>query len=156
MTIDRFLKPTRQLLWPHGPWEKIGRVGAVLSMVGWARAGFHFELGPILLAALEKYEKLVNFLLGWADPYISIALKKIAEWFGWHLHLHPHWRHVFVLIGLYCFRGARADYKEGNLITGTFRLVMGFVIAHTTHYVRVSVPSNSPATDRARRRRNHI
>jgi len=130
----------RQILWPREFPGKLGRILGTLSGIGLAQDGFHIGLGPTLLLMLDWYDKFVGALLGWADPWIKIIVVWIAGWLNWNIVLYPHWRHIFVLLGLYCFRGAWADYADGNPITAAFRLFLGFIVVVTTSITVGVVP----------------
>ncbi len=62
----------------------------------------------------------------WIKPYIENAIEWIL---AWRINLYPHWKHIFVLLSLYFFSGARTEFVVHHYFTAIFRLLLGFCIA---------------------------
>lgn len=110
-----------------------------MSLIGLYQHYVKVGLDPILSLLVDNYEKLLNYLLGWAAPGIEF----IASWIGWDITLHPHWRHIFVLLGLYFFAGAsveKEEHKLGRKNCWRFRLFLGLIIAITTSVLLGAIP----------------
>jgi len=81
---------------------------------------------------MDWYDALIKILLGWLEPYINAALDWIAVLINWDLQLYPHWKHVFVLLGLYFFTKALTSFRAGAFGSGIFQLMLGLTVALTT------------------------
>jgi len=80
-------------------------VASVFSVVMLARHGFDMGsfVAPLQLM-LDWYQAFLHFLFGWAEPHLYAALVWAFAWADWNLQLHPHWRDVFVLLGIYLIK----------------------------------------------------
>ncbi len=72
-----------------------------LSLVVLIKLGFGIGLITPISRALEWFQEAVGFALGWMEPWIHALISQLNLWTGWHLHLYPQWRYVFILIWVY-------------------------------------------------------
>jgi hypothetical protein len=128
-----------RLLWPTGLLNKLGRLLGALSILGLIQHGFVFGFAPVLNLLLEYYDKLLGFFLGWAEPFIKACLAHLRDYIGWPLTLYPHWKHVFVLLGIYFFRevGVGRSCGAGYVI---FNFLLGLVVALACGVVAGTIP----------------
>ncbi len=113
-----------------------------MSVVGLYQFYIGVGLDPLLTLLVEEYEKWLNYILGWAAPFIEA----LTRWLGWNITLHAHWRHIFVLLGLYFFAGASVEREEqriGRQSAWIFRLSTGLIIAISTSILLGTVPVTS-------------
>jgi hypothetical protein len=64
----------------------------------------------------------------------------LREWFGLDLHVHPHWKHVFVLLGVYFFRDSRMFRRLGYYDVAAVSLMWGAIVAFATGVVVGLIP----------------
>lgn len=121
----------------------LGALLGTLSVVKLAQHAFEAGLGPALRIVAGYYENLVRALLGWAEPCIKEQLARMGEYLGWNLHLYPHWRHIFVLLGIYVFRDVASAFGFPYRGTAYFRLVFGPPLALAASIGAGSVPPQS-------------
>lgn len=124
----------RNVIWPKDFIGLLGRVVGALSILALLKHGIDFDFGQTFHAILLYYDALAGVLVGWAQPFIE---RWAHDWFAWQLALYPHWKHIFILVGVYFFRNA-SNYFSGNSSTehrakfysaGIFLLVWGFLCA---------------------------
>jgi hypothetical protein len=116
-----------------------GPVFSVLGLIGFACAGLSVAalvwraltlgVSSAMRVLMDYYDGILTVLLGWARPYVSSLVEFVGQWIAIDLDLHDHWKHVFVLIGVYFFRDATETLKVGRPVSALFLLVIGFVIA---------------------------
>lgn len=121
-------KLIKQALLPPATSRKIAYASAAVSAISLAYHGFNFGLGPTLLLVIDWYDQGLSIISGWAKPYIESALVWV---FDRPIILEPHWKHIFVLLGLYFFSGVRIEYSDSKGFSATFfvRLLLGFFVA---------------------------
>jgi hypothetical protein len=118
-----------RVFWPPTFGEKCGRAISAMSVLTLIRHGFSYGFGTTLLLVLEYYNKVVAATIGRLHPIVAEWLAGLSSYWGWHVVLYPHWRHIFILMGIYFFRDAGTDFGAGIPVTGVFRLLLGFTIA---------------------------
>lgn len=110
----------------------LGIVAGALSVVSLTRLALRAGLGPTALLMFEFYENLMRAAFGWAEPTIRELLSSIRVYLPWELQLYPHWKHTFVLIGIYFFREALTLYRGGFAARAMFLGSYGFIVAVVT------------------------
>ncbi len=108
----------RRSLWPASFSGKLGRILGAFSMLRLIELGFTSGFGALLGMLLEYYDKLLGWLLWPIEPFIKARLAELHQYIGWPDVLYAHWKHVFVLLGLYMFREANIGrvYGLGHVI----------------------------------------
>lgn len=120
-------------LWPRGPFTWLGLILGAMSVLALIEYGFDYGFGPTFTLLLTYYDNLIHALVGWwAEPIIEAWLADLSAYFGWDLHLYPHWKHVFVLMEIYLLRDASLSLRIGHQGTALFDLMWGLFIAGTT------------------------
>ena len=119
----------RAIIVPSGFSSLLARVFGVFAMLAIIKYVFKYGLGPIFLLLVDKYEEWMSIVFDWAVPYVGTALALVGSYLNLDLVLHSHWKHIFVLMGIYFFRDAQNAYSEGAPFTATFHLILGFTIA---------------------------
>lgn len=107
----------------------LGYVASVLSMVNLAYTALKIGLIPALQQIIDYYERFMQAALGWIEPLVNGYLPHLAEILRIDLHLYPHWKHVFFLMGVYFFRSAAAAYGSENYSNAAFRVIWGLSVA---------------------------
>lgn len=130
----------RDVIWPKGIFSKLGRILGALSAITLIQYGFNYGFATTVLLIVEYYDNLVHALLGWAEPYLVLLLAWININFDWTLKLFDHWRHIFVLLGIYFFRSAAVNYSYGYRSAAVFGFAIGFIIALATSVAAGSIP----------------
>jgi len=137
----------------------LGTIASVFSVVMLARHGFDMGsfVAPLQLM-LDWYQAFLHFLFGWAEPYLHAALVWALVWTDWDLQLHPHWRDVFVLMGIYLVKDRTQMHTTRSLearvlfssFSGAFwvaksavRLVPCLLIALASSVVAGAIPLSS-------------
>lgn len=101
--------------------------GISLAILAWK--GFDASFGPFLSRVLEELERAYAYFFGFAEPLIRQALAYLKATFGWDLDLHRHWKHIFVLMGLYFGATRQKLWDEGHKSFSLFTFLEGGVIA---------------------------
>jgi hypothetical protein len=99
--VGKFFK---QSMWPTGFSGKLGRILGAFSILRLIEVGFTSGFGSLLGLLLGYYEKLLGWLVWPVEPFIKARLAQLHQYIGWPEAVYAHWRHVFVLLGLYFFR----------------------------------------------------
>jgi hypothetical protein len=121
-----FIKP----LWPRSFGAWFGLILGSFSVAKLFQLGFEHGFGLTLTLLLDYYEDLMRVLIAsWSEPLIAEALAGLRRWFAWDLHLYPHWKHIFLLLGIYFSRAAGNTFRLGLPVSGTVHLLWGFVVA---------------------------
>jgi len=108
----------------------LGLIFGTLSVVMLIKDGFGYEFAASLEMVLDGYEQAMQLLFGWAQPILERLLSNVAGWLGWSdFSLYQHWKHVWLLIGIYCFQDARTYLTTGNRVSAYFHYVLGFLVA---------------------------
>ncbi|MEA2976203.1 MAG: hypothetical protein QOF19_1723 [Alphaproteobacteria bacterium] len=124
---------------PPDGWATVGTAVSVLSFIYFVHNGFNIGIGPTLSILIGYYDQIVSFFLGSLKPYIEIALRSL----GWPITLHPHWKHIFVLLALYFLSGFKvelAEYRAGRTSSPIFRLLLGLSITSITSVTVGAIP----------------
>lgn len=119
----------KELVWPASLSGKSGRILGGLSLVALLSYGFEHGFGPVFSIILDYYEKLLLALFGRAEPFINGWLSQLSQYFGWPMKLHPHWKHIFVLLGIYFFREVGVAIQHVGRWKVIFQAIVGFLVA---------------------------
>jgi hypothetical protein len=132
----------RQLMWPSGHLGKLGRLFGGLSFLGLTKHTFGFGLGPTFELLLNRYEFLLSESLGRLEPFIQVGLAQVRDYISWPLVLYGHWKHVFVLLGIYFFREVGVSYQDRGGTGGAivFNALLGLIVALVFSVATGSVP----------------
>lgn len=120
-----------KVLWPRGPYTWLGLILAVLSASAIVRFAIQHGFGPTCTLVLDYHERLASVLIAsWSEPTIRDTLEALRRDFDWaDVHLYPHWKHVFVLMGVYLFRHATVTLSEGLWVQGTIQILWATIVA---------------------------
>jgi hypothetical protein len=78
----------------------LGAATGVLSLVSLIRQGLAFDLIAPFQTMLNWYGAAMNAVFDPLSPFVQLALGYIGNFVPWDLTLHPHWKHVLVLIAV--------------------------------------------------------
>ncbi len=92
-----------------------------LAIVALARHAFTMgSLSAPLELVMAAYAATMQFLFGWAEPYLKAALTWLGSFVGWRPTLYPHWRDVFVVLALLVAGFGRALWHEEGFFGAAF------------------------------------
>ena len=123
------LRTIVRVLWPDGVFEKLGRLLATLSVLSLLNHALEFGFAASLILLLEYDGALVDVLVGWLYPYVAWCVEAAGRIFAWHIALHPHWKHFFVLLSGYMLRAAAVNYAYGYRSTAGFCAIWEISVA---------------------------
>lgn len=98
-----------------------------LSVVMLIKHGFEVSFVSALLIVLDYYEGGMRLLFVWVEPYIGALLRILSTWIGLEMQLFSHWKHVFVLLGVYFVRDVSETYAVDRRGSAIFLAVLGIV-----------------------------
>jgi hypothetical protein len=130
----------RRLFWPKGFPGMLSRVMGALSLFYIMTYGFNYGLGPMFKRLLEYYDSFLQALFGLAEPFIEASLMWVSTYIGWNLVLYPHWKHIFVLMGIYFFRLVGVNYAVGRRGTASFNLIWCLIVVLISSIAAGTVP----------------
>jgi hypothetical protein len=85
-------------------------------------------------------------MLGWLfwpiEPTIRSGLAELHHAFGWPETMYPHWKHIFVLLGLYFFREVWVGLAYG-VGYSIFNFLLGLFVALTASVLAGTIPPTS-------------
>lgn len=117
------------LVWPKTLTGAVGRLMGVFSVLALIKYGFHFGLGAAVNFVFGFYDRLLGLAVGWTEPYLQAELLWLRKHIPLELHLHQHWKHIFVLMSIYFLREARITYQAGYRVSGIALVAWGFAVA---------------------------
>ncbi len=128
----------RRSMWPRGFSGRLGRILGALSILRLIELGFTSGFGSVLGLLLEYYERLLGWLVWPIEPFIKAWIAQLHRYIGWPEALYTHWKHVFVLLGIYFFRevGIKRPYDAGTV----FNLFLGLSVALTCGVLAGTIP----------------
>jgi hypothetical protein len=135
MTMDRPLLTAAERPAFTSARETFGWLGVLfgaVSIVMLAVHGFQVGLVPAFEPLVEFYERAAQATLGWAEPLINAALASAREWIGYDLAIHPHWKHVLVLLMLYFSRNVAITRTTRGPASAIVRAIWAIVVAVLT------------------------
>jgi len=102
--------------------DEIGAVPATLggvigapSILSLAQSAYEAQdLNAPLQAILDAYNQGVASAAAIMEPPLTPIVTGFGRFFGWDLHLQPHWRHLFVLCTIYLLAQIRIRRTEKN------------------------------------------
>ncbi len=129
---------------------------AMLSIVMLIKHGL--DMGSFvapLQIILDYYERLVQALLGWTEPYLQSVLDLLQDLIGWDLQLDKNWKYVFVLMMLFFaalsrdFLGRTDEVVRPSRVVALSAWMLGVIISlGTSIWLGVS-PISDASTDPA-------
>jgi len=114
-------------------------VGA-LSLIALLRHRFEFAFDSALLTVLEYHERLMDWLFGWAEPFIRATVAQV----GWDRQLNPQWKHIFLLMWLYFGTHSRIAWNQGHWDSAVFNATSGGFIAFAGAVAGGVIPVTGP------------
>lgn len=117
-----------KLLLPPSAGGWFGFFFGTLSIVALLQSALSIGVGPTLMLVLENYERATSIVFGWAEPFVTPLVDAIGGWLHVDLVLHPHWKHVFVLLGVYFFRDVTETFRVRRPASGVFLFVTGLAV----------------------------
>ncbi len=123
--LFQFLVPNSKFGWFSLPFT----VAAVLAL---KEAAFEGEYIKILTLALQVYESISIFLLGWLHPIISKMTIILLESLGYNFLVSDIWRHIFTLFFIYFLSDFSRSLSAKTPVTGLFYLLLGSLVAFTS------------------------
>lgn len=107
----------------------MGQILGAVSLFALIVHAFHLGIGSAMGLLLEYFERVLQLMLGWAEPYIQSVLDWVNSILGWHLILAPHWKNIAFLMSLY-FGAYVWDAMHRRFFRAMFfYIVVGFPIA---------------------------
>lgn len=133
-----------------GIFRVMGVVAGTLSLVmllklGLVTGGY---VGPLLIA-VDYYEAWTHALTGWLEPYIQLALSGLQASFDLHLSLHPHWKHILLLMWLYFGADARTYWARRKYGFSITTILWGGVVAFAASICSGVAPITAGSANRA-------
>jgi hypothetical protein len=124
-------------------------MSALLSALGILALALHafdkWSLSAPLQLVMASYKATMQVLFGWAHPYLQAALTWLGSFIGWRPTLYPHWRDVFVVIGLLSVGAGRAAWRAGEFDTVAFATVVGATLGAAVNALLAGMlPLQSP------------
>lgn len=118
-------------------------VASILSLLSLIKLGFDINLTAPFKLMLNYYLHFVDYLLGWADPYLRASLNYLSSWIAVDLRLYPHWKHFFVPMWLYFSADAKAvlGYQRKRLALAF--LALGGLVALAVSVASGTMPLDS-------------
>jgi hypothetical protein len=111
---------------------------AVLKLIEFG-LDFRFDFEGVIQYLVDEYEAAASAVAALFEPHIRSLLTTIGDWFGWNLTLQPHWKHVFVLLGVYFFRDSRMFRKLRYYDVAIVSFVWGAIVAFFASVVAGSI-----------------
>ncbi len=134
----------------------LGTAVAALSIVKLISYGFEHGLSLPMGRMLKYFDKLLDFLFGWMEPPIKLALSFVARISSHNFLLLPHWRYVFIILWLCVVAFARAFWAEGNRKQAWLTLAWGSPIALASAVAAGTVPLGSTIGEPAAHAFSHV
>lgn len=97
----------------------------------------NLDFEEVIRRIVEDYDAILSLVL---TPLVNGLLALLRDWFSLDLHVYPHWKHVFVLLGIYFFRDSRMFRKLGYYDVAAVSLVWGAIVAFATSVVVGLIP----------------
>lgn len=121
-------------IWPRSWLTWLSLALGALSVLRLLEVSFDYQLVPGIASVVDAYERLLKAIVEielpwWAGPAIDQLVRWLNAAFGWQLSLFDHWKHVFVLTGVYVFRNIAPPFRNGHFHTGVFNIFWGWLIA---------------------------
>ena len=87
--------------------EYLGIVFGIMSLVLLVEQGFDVGFSSAFGTVVDQYESSMDVLFGPAEPFLTNLLEST----GFDLELHPHWKHVLVIMSFYFGAVARVLWR---------------------------------------------
>lgn len=86
----------------------LGTLVGGLSIFALITKSWESGIATPLELLVDTYNGLLNFFLGWAQPYLHALTETLAGWTGLDLLLYPHWKASMVAYGILVGAGLSA------------------------------------------------
>lgn len=120
----------------------LGKILAVFSVVSLIKKAFDKGFAYFFSVVIDYYNKLINALFGWADPFLASFVDYLNSIFELNLDLLSHWKHILVLLNIYFLRIASINFEYGYKKTGVFAGISGFIISFLASIIIGSISLN--------------
>lgn len=125
--------------------QALGLVASIMSLVLLFKLGFDVSLVAPFKLMLNYYQQVVEFLLGWAEPYLRIVLKYLSDRMPIDLQLYPHWKHLFVPMWLYFSADAKTIWRDQRKSLALFTAAWGGLVALAASVASSTMPLDAPS-----------
>jgi hypothetical protein len=123
--------------------KTIGALFGIIAVVNYVDIGLQLGIAGIVGKFLDSYRRLVDFSLGWAEPYLTPFLTLVSRFLKLDLHLYPHWKHIFVPAWLYFSNNARTNWFLGRTSYAIANALWGTLVALVLAVASGVVPATS-------------
>ena len=108
----------------------IGLIFGTLSIALLIQEGLDVAISAPLMRLLNYYKAVLDFFLGWADPYLKDIAQHIREYVNIDFHFNPWWKYLFAPMWLYCCAAATtAITAHRSILYAIFYAFTGSAIA---------------------------
>ena len=101
----------------------------ILSIANISRSIYDVGFYHALDIIITYYDTLSRSLFGWLTPILTDLLKTFGRFVGIDFNIGDHWRHVFIVLGLYYFKDVGNFYYNGYRVSGVAFGVLGLLIS---------------------------
>jgi hypothetical protein len=110
-------------------YEVLGLLISIFSAVFLVMHSFSMGVSSSLHLLLDYYEHGMHVVFGWTEPWITLVLERLREYFYWDLKLYPHWKHILVLLMLFFGAEARSLTEVRSPPWAVLQWIVGLIIA---------------------------
>ena len=135
------LKLIKELIWPDGTYAKLKRLLGAFSLYKVLQIALGSGVVGALAFLFDYYEHVLSIIAGPIEPYITEALTALGKYYRLSLHLEPHWKHIFVLLGIYFFREVSIGARSYGIGYAFFNLSWGALVALIFSVLAGTIPS---------------
>ncbi len=105
-----------------------GVLSGALSILVLLKSALGVGIGPTLSVVVDYYDRLLEVILGWAEPVLEGIFNFVLSLFNVAaIDIDDVWKHVTVLIGLYFLRNVSRLYEGGKASAATYQLVFAII-----------------------------
>lgn len=124
----RSKKFLRRILFPQNPFDLVRNFLSLLSLLALFKYATNHTYSAALNLVILNYDSLVSKFLGPIRPICELISNYASIFFPWRISLQPHWKHIFVLMGVYFSSRVGSNYRAGLKGTAAFRLLWGIIV----------------------------
>lgn len=139
MIIDSLKK----ILIPEDPLSAIRLLFSLFSVLALFKYAVDHSYSIALEMLIQRYESILSTILFPITPIAQLIAEFFGTLFNIDVQLKPHWRHVFVLMGVYFLSRVKGSFDAKLYTTAYFRMILGLTIAFIA-----SVAAGSPVVFR--------
>lgn len=103
----------RVCIFPDGVFGKLGVILAGISMMALVRNSLEIGLSDTFFIVLGWYDRFLDATIGWIGIWIESGINQLLHFLNIQISIHPHWKHIFVLLNIYFIRDA-ISYLESD------------------------------------------